>query len=122
MAAKKAPKKVNPLVDSDDDLEILDLDEISEDREPMPFMHGGERFELPADADVKWVEYLDAGAVQQSLYTLLGPAEYERLDAVEKPLTAKKIGALLERYSKHLGLDLGKSGGRGKSSKLITER
>lgn len=97
---------------------ILDLDAVAapEGREPFPFVFGGEQFELSADPDVATWEHLAKGNIQTALLMALGGEQYQKLDELDAVLTSARMEALLEAYSKHLGIEPGKSGGRSASS------
>ena len=99
----------------------LNLDALVDDGEPFQFTFGGEEFTLPPDPPVKAWEYLANGAIQQCLWELLGPEQYERLDAIPREvgvLNGKRAGALITGYQAHLGMAEGKSSGPSKSARL----
>lgn len=100
----------------------LDLDAIVDDGDPYEFTFGGEVYSLPADPDLKFLEYLAEGAFQAALWVVLGEAQYQRLDASSASLTTKRAKALFDDYTKSLGIDPGKSGGPPKSSKRTGRR
>ena len=101
---------------ADDDL--FDLDAIENDAQPFAWQFGGETFAFPGDPPATALEFIAKGDLQMSLYVLLGEDDYNRLDGLEAPLTMGKYQALIERYFKHLGLDLGKSSRSSKSARL----
>lgn len=101
-----------------DETDVFDLDAIEQEGEPFTWSFGGEQFIFPGDPPVEAIEYLSKGDLQMSLWLLLGKDEYERLDALEARLTTAKFGALVDRYFKHIGVDLGKSSRPSKSARL----
>ena len=88
---------------------MLDLDAVESGRQPFEFTFGGTEFTFPADPDIKWLEYLVKGAMQQTLYELLGEKQYEAMEELEATMTHERMLALLDAYKEHQGIDaLGK--------------
>jgi hypothetical protein len=83
-----------------------------EDRsEPFPFVFGGEAFELPGlgDVDLRILEAFERGQNGTAMRRMLGEEQWARLEAVDALFNADAMGALLEAWKDHAGVDMGNS-------------
>ena len=93
----------------------LDLDAVQPARPKglFEFVFAGETYQIDGDrVDVEVWEYLQAGAMQQALLSLLGEAQYDRLKAADAAFTSDHMVAMVDGLCEHLGIDRGKSRGR----------
>lgn len=72
-----------------------------------PFTLGGERFVLPAASDADWraVAAIDSGQLRHGFRLLMGDEQFARFET--KPLSAGKLGKLVEAYLTHQGMTPG---------------
>ena len=99
----------------------FDLDAIVDEEEPFGFTFGGMSFTFPADPDIVALEYFDKGDLQNALFVLLGPEQYEVMDGIPADVARmgqRRFTALMEAYGKHLGVNPGKLSGPSKSARL----
>lgn len=84
---------------------------------PFEFTFGGETYELPGQFDMRAAAALSAGKVYEGLESLLGAAQWARMQAAEQVLTDTMLAALLDRYAEHTGVSLGESSASSSSSR-----
>lgn len=94
--------------------EVFDLDALAAEQhqEPFEFRFGGEIFTLPAVLDLRLAGTFAEGGnsrPDQMLAALLGEEQWARMCLNPAPLSVQMTEALLDRWSKHLGIDPGKS-------------
>lgn len=89
------------------DLDALDADESGE---PFAFRFGGEDYALPPKIDLRAVAALEGNRYDAALRMLLGPLQWERMQASPAVFDQRKFEALFAAYGKHQGVDsLGES-------------
>lgn len=96
--------------------DIFDLDALAAENDPGPFTFrfGGEIFELPPVLDLRLAGAFadgDSNRPDQMLAALLGDDQWTRMAANPAPLSVQMTEALLDRWAKHLGINLGEVGG-----------
>lgn len=85
--------------------EVFDLDAFEVEGEPFRFRHGGQDYELPPDIDLTTVRVLDSGDVERVFERLLGEDVWKAISEGETRFGVKKLLALLDAYTKHLGVE-----------------
>lgn len=93
--------------------DVFDLDAFAAETtsEPFRFRFGGDEFELPGTVDLRVAAKLQDGKVVESLQTLIGPDQWERLDGLPGVFDYRVARELFIQYGRHLGIDLGESPG-----------
>lgn len=87
------------------------------DLEPFTFVFDGEEYELPPVRDIRAVSAIAAGHVYDGLAALLGPEQWERVQASPATLTSTAVRSLLDAYGEHIdGLNAGESSASSNSS------
>ena len=94
----------------------LDLDAIQAEAENDPGFKGFPPFEFTFDgelytvndsvANLKVLVRITGDDVAGALKAMLGARQYARLDESPKPFTPPQMGALVEAWQKHYGLDV----------------
>lgn len=85
--------------------EVFDLDALVNDGEPFRFKFGGEDYEMPPDIDLTSIALLDRGDPERALERILGEGQWKRMVDSPHAFGVKQLMALLDAYSKHLGMD-----------------
>ncbi len=90
--------------------DLFDLDALEvegEDSPPFEFTYKGEKFSMPAATAMPWQDQLALERADQteSLRLILGGEQFGRLEKL--PMSAARLGALIEAWQKHQGLDSG---------------
>lgn len=101
------------------DREVFDLDAVGNeaDESPFTFRFGGQLFELPASPDMVAFAALAEGKLYSGLQAMLGPDQWEKMVGTKATFNLDKLTALMEQYTAHIGLSLGKSQASTSSSK-----
>lgn len=84
--------------------EVFDLDALEAEGDPFPFRHAGQNYELPADVDLTTIAVIDSGDFERAMQRLLGEDVWQGIVDSGKPFGIKKMLALFQAYSKHLGM------------------
>lgn len=90
--------------------DTLDLDALEvegEDSPPFEFTYKGEKFSMPTATAMAWQDQLALEHADQleSLRLILGTEQFGRLQKL--PMSAARLGALIEAWQKHQGLNPG---------------
>jgi hypothetical protein len=105
--------------------DIFDLDAVAAEGqdEPFRFRFGGEVYEMPP-LDLRQAAKLDdtGGSAVDMFRLLLGDEQWQRMEAAEARLTQPMFLELLDRYTKHTGIDLGESPASSRSSRSTAGR
>ena len=98
--------------------DVFDLDALTAEEagEPFRFRFGGEMYELPARVDLRMALALEAGRLGETLERLLGPDQWERLQASPAVLDGPAFQALLVKYLGAQGMTVGESSASSASS------
>lgn len=94
----------------------LDALELDDQHEPFRFTFGGETFEISAHYDPRAFYRLTSGDLGGGLLRLLGPDQFARLDAIDKPFDERYLKALMEKWAEHFGTTLGEAAASSSSS------
>lgn len=92
--------------------QICDLDALEADEAgtPFTFRFGGEEYTLAPRIDLRAVAALEGNRYDAALRMLLGPEQWERMQASPAAFDQTKFEALFDAYAKHQGVDsLGES-------------
>lgn len=87
------------------DLDALEVE--GEDFPPFVFTYKGESYEMPVTSAMPWQAQtaLETATQAQSLRLILGDEQYDRLS--KQPMSAARMGALVDQWGKYQGLALG---------------
>lgn len=86
------------------------VDAIAREADPNPweFEFGGETYTLPSDLDMRAMAALNGGRLDDALRILIGPEQWERMQASSYVFGPKQLNDLMQTYLSDLGIDLGK--------------
>lgn len=76
---------------------------------PFSFTFGGEDYDLPPHVDLMVVAAMQDSRLGDGLRKLLGPKQWERMQASEATFDERALTALLEAYMAHVGTTVGES-------------
>jgi hypothetical protein len=76
---------------------------------PFTFTFDGQEYTLPPDVDFDTITALQSEHLQDAFAGLLGPEQWQRLDASPKVFGARAFTAVMKEYLTHLGLGMGES-------------
>lgn len=71
------------------------------------FEFDGERYELPNDFDMRAAAMLTSGDLRGALELLLGPDQWDRLNASPKIFGLNALGQMLQAWCADIGVELG---------------
>lgn len=79
------------------------------DATPYEFKFDGEVYTLPPEFDMRHAGMFTSGDILGGLAAVLGPEQWERLEASPEVLSIKGVNALLEDWCAAIGVELGES-------------
>jgi hypothetical protein len=90
--------------------DLFDLDALEvegEDSPPFEITYKGEKFSMPTATAMAWQDQLALERADQteSLRLIMGAEQFARLEKL--PMSAARLGALIEAWQKHQGLTPG---------------
>jgi hypothetical protein len=105
------PNATQPPEPVDFDLDSLFAEEeTTPTKAPWSFRFGGERYTLPPHMDVRAMAAVGAGRLDDGLRMLLGPDQWDQLQASPKVFDTPRLKAIIERYALYAeGVSLGES-------------
>jgi hypothetical protein len=84
-----------------------DAIEADAQNKPWEFEHDGDVYVLPSDFDVRVAAKLTTGDLDGALRQLLGPEQWQRLEASPAVFGMRKLSAVLQAWAGDIGVDLG---------------
>jgi hypothetical protein len=112
-------------VTGEQDTQNFDLDKVLAERKktpPFQFTFDGERYVLPGRPDVRAAAAMSAGRLDDGFRLLLGPDQWDKLQASPKVFDDDALITLMEAYQAHSGEDLGEFRASTNSSSTTVKR